>query len=109
MSILDKLYITTMTNGDRWAVPVRVIAENRASNYASEFGGDVALSLAEDTVPLFTDDEGEIEDWAMNNMNWDDVKEHAFLYEKNATPIDWQESWVNGEHEIVEPKGKESV
>jgi hypothetical protein len=89
-----------MTNGDRWAVSVRVIAENRARVYIEEHDGDLPRAL-DNTVEFF-ESEYEIEDWAANNMNWDDVKEHAFLYEKNSEPIDWQESWVNGEHEILD-------
>ena len=69
-----------VTFGDGVAVydvPLDVIARDRAEHYASEFDGDIERSLAEDTIPLFDEDGFEAEDWAANNMDWRDVKEHA--------------------------------
>jgi len=90
-------YITTMPDGSKWAVPVLVIAKNRAKAYAHEYGGDESLSLSEDTKPLFESDDFEIEDWAQNNMNWSDVKESATMI-TGPTPVDFDEGWMNGEH-----------
>src|SRR3990167_10392481 len=88
-----------MPDGSRWAVPVMVIARDRAKNYADEFGGDVDRSLADDTLPLFAEDQYQITDWAANNMNWEDVKAHATRH-LATTPMghrEFQEGWVNGE------------
>lgn len=96
------LYLTVMANGDVWAVPVIVIAKNRAENYKDEFGGSLERSLAEDTLPLFADDDSEVYDWARNNMNWSDVVDQAKLYKKaKRAPEDWEESWCNGRVDIV--------
>lgn len=86
-----------------WGVPVMIIARDRAKNYADEFGGDVEKSLSEDTVPLFEGDEFEIIDWAKNNMNWVDVKEHATKLRDTEpmTANEFQEGWVNGPKELV--------
>lgn len=89
-----------MSDGSRWGVPVEIIARDRAKAYASEFGDDIERSLAEDTVPLFTESEFEIIDWAQNNMNWDDVKQHAGRMAHSSEP-DYQEGWVNGDKELV--------
>lgn len=99
MSNLKKKYITTMSDGSKWAVPVSIIAGDRAKYYAKEFGGSVERSLNEDTGPLFDSDDFEIEDWAQNNMNWDDVKDYANLIE--PAKCDYQEGWMNGEHEVL--------
>ena len=99
-SVLDRYLIVTMPNGERWAVPVRVIAENRAKEYAHEFIGDEARSLKEDTLPLFDEDEYEIKDWAANNMNWRDVKPYAKKLPVAAQVVDYEDGWVNGEKEI---------
>jgi hypothetical protein len=96
---MKKRLIVTMSDGSRWGVPVEIIARDRAKNYASEFGDDIDRSLAEDTVPLFTEHEFEIIDWAQNNMNWDDVKQHAGRM-AHSEP-DYQEGWVNGDKELV--------
>lgn len=89
-----------MPNGSVWSVPVRVIAENRAQHYADEFGGNPVLAMAEDTLPLFEDNESEISDWARNNMDWCDVSAHSDFV-ADATECDFQEGWMNGEVKIV--------
>jgi hypothetical protein len=96
----DKKYIVTMPDGSKWALPVMVIARDRAKNYADEFDGDVERSLAEDTLPLFEEESYEIHDWASNNMNWDEVCDEAEKIEEPEAP-DYQEGWVNG-HWAVE-------
>ena len=99
MSVLKKKLVTTMPDGSKWTVPVEVIANNRAKEYADEFDGDVARSLAEDTAPLFERDEFVIEDWAANNMKWDDVCDHAECIE--LADCDYQEGWINGDKDVV--------
>lgn len=99
MSVLDKKLKVKMENGETWAIPVAVIARNRAEHYAEEYGGDVEKSLAEDTVPIFEAYDYEVEDWAQNNMNWSDLKEHAVL-EKSR--FDYQDGWLNSKVEITD-------
>ena len=96
-----------MPNGDKYDVPVAVIARDRASYYAGEFGGGIEQSLAEDTLPLFTATPFEIQDWAANNMDWRDVEKAAVrVLQRPALSLkDLQEGWVNGEKEIVKPDG----
>jgi len=94
MSILDDNMCVTMPDGSVMAVPVSVIANNRAASYAEEFNGDLKRSLDEDTVPMFEDDHFEIVDWAANNMNWSEVADFATLVQKQT--IDFQEGWMNG-------------
>lgn len=95
---MSKHLVITMPDESVWAVPVEVIAINRATSYASEFGGDVQTSLDQDTLPLFNSAPFEIEDWAANNMNWSDVAAQARLIREGET--DYQEGWVNGEKEV---------
>jgi hypothetical protein len=93
---------TTMPDGSIWRVPVEVIARDRATHYAREFGGDIERSLQEDTIPLFETDDYEIEDWAANNMLWEDVQQHAYRVADPTPPeINYQEGWTNGEKRVV--------
>lgn len=103
MSVLDKHLIVSMPDKSEWAVPVRVIAENRAAAYADEFDGDAAKSLKEDTAPLFDEDEYFVKDWAANNMNWEDVKPYAKQLPRKVNAVDYQEGWVNGEKRMGTP------
>lgn len=90
-----------MGDGSKWDVPVSIIARNRAEHYAEEFDGDVEKSLKEDTLPLFEECEYEIEEWAGDNMNWEDVEAHAEQVSKPC-PADLEDGWINGEKEVIE-------
>lgn len=93
---MKKNYIFECSNGERWSVPVMVIARDRAKYYAEnddDFMGDFDKSLNEDTIPLFESDTYEIADWAQNNMNWSDIKAHAVKV--GDAEIDMQDEWVN--------------
>lgn len=101
MSITDKLLSVEMFDGSKWGVPVGIIARDRAGHYAHEFGGDIEQSLAEDTIPLFENSHYDIEDWAVNNMNWSDVSDYAVKISDAPAPA-FQEAWMNGEKAIVD-------
>jgi len=96
-----KMLTIEMPDGSKWGVPVELIARNRAAYYAHEFGMDVELSMANDTIPLFESDDYEVEDWAANNMNWSDVEAQAKKLQDANAP-DFQEAWVNGEKAVIE-------
>lgn len=97
-SVIGKELHITMPDNSVWAVPVQLIATNRADYYAPEFGGDIHRSLVEDTLPLFRSSDYEIEDWASNNMNWSDVQHAA----RCVTPgnVDYDDGWANGEKSV---------
>jgi len=102
MSILDKQYVITMSDGSKWGVPVSVIANDRATFYVTvtEQYDTLEESLADDTIPLFDEYPHEIHDWAANNMTWDDVKEFGMqLFEPN---VDYYDGWTNGKYEIID-------
>lgn len=85
-----------------YGVPVEFIARHRAEYYASkDYAGDVTKSLIEDTLPLFESDDYEIQDWAVNNLNWSDVKNSAVILGKSLCDNDMEDAWANGEHSIV--------
>ncbi len=97
---MHKMMTVEMPDGSKWGVPVEMIARYRATHYAREFDGDVELSLAEDTIPLFESDDYEIQDWAVNNMNWSDFDGHQVKVESAPLP-DFQEAWMNGNKGFV--------
>lgn len=111
--IIKNLLVIEQKDGSMWGVPVEIIARNRAEHYKGEFGGDIEHSLAEDTIPLFSNDaptlicsesagDREIHDWASNNMNWSDVEPHAVkVMNAPAEALDFQEAWVNGEYSVA--------
>lgn len=103
MKLDYKYYYIDMSDNSVWRVPIEVIARNRAEHFKHEFNGNVEKSLQEDTIPLFNSDRGEIEDWASNNMNWDDVRDQAVVVETDEMKMNkkmFQAGWVNGYKEI---------
>ena len=90
----------TMPDQTVWNVSVAVIAASHAAHYAEVDGVSYERAL-EETLDLFKNDPYEIEDWASCNMNWDDVKDHAWRSHTPPGAVDYQEDWVNGEKEIV--------
>ena len=93
----QKYLRVTMPDGSKWDVPVMLIVHNRAKLYAET---DPETSFDKE-VEYALNDEYEIEDWAANNMNWEDVVLQAQIVEE-ARGVDYQEGWINGDQEIVE-------
>jgi len=99
----------TMPNGERWGVPISVIARDRANYYADKDTERDGLSKEqrdkryEDEYRYTLEDELEIYDWAPNNMNWIDVKEHAIeIGAERLTERGYQEGWINGDKTIID-------
>jgi hypothetical protein len=98
-----KVLRVTFPNGIQYDIPVEVIARHRAAYYADEFEGDAERSYQEDTLPLFWQDPYEAEDWAENNMDWNDVFTHARQVDpKPMTSRDYELGWIDGEKELVD-------
>jgi hypothetical protein len=91
-------------NGEKWEIPLKFIAENRAKYYMgrAEEKGEDDFNYEEEIEFVMNDDYEGI-DWAENNMNWEDVKD---VTKKVSEPNqdDLQEQWCNAEKEIVDEK-----
>jgi hypothetical protein len=96
---MKELYQITMYDGSVWTVPVILIATNHAEYYAEVDEVSFEDALKNDTIPLFTDDPDEIEEWAKNNMDWDDVSSSAVCVKQAKT--DFDRGWMDGEIEIT--------
>lgn len=100
MSILDKKLRVKFSDGSQYDVPVQVIAANMAEYYAHRHEGDTEAALKEDVLPLLESSDYEVEDWAKNNMNWDDVKASAIRVAEPSPP-DYDDEWCNAEMDVV--------
>lgn len=83
----------------RVAVPKKAY---EAEAYKKDYNGNQFESMVYDTLPLFKSDEYAIRDWASNNMNWSDVKNHAVCVEFPDDNVDYDDGWCNGAYEIKE-------
>ena len=90
--------VIDMPDGE-WAVPVSIIAQNRAACYADIDKVDISEAL-NDTVEFFEDDDYEIHDWAVNNMNWKDVSGRAIRVPGTHIEIDREEFWCDGKYDV---------
>lgn len=96
---MKRIYAITTGEGDVWGVPAEVIADNYAKHYESR--GEGYQDNFDSMMSWFDANDFEFADWAKNNMDWDDVKEKAFLIRKGESKEDFQESWVNGEYKYI--------
>lgn len=97
---MSKILIIEMPDKSEWAVPVEIIARNRASHYAEEFGGDIERSLKEDTWPLFEEADYEVTDWAANNMQWKELEPYARQIHP-PPPMDYAHGLANGKKGVL--------
>lgn len=100
--------VVEFSDGSRWEVSARLIAESRAKYYAkldSERGdGEYDGVLAIEMEHALTD-EYELIDWAKNNMNWSDVEKFATELPRYKH-IDKQAEWPNADMEVKRFGGK---
>ena len=92
MSVITKKLILTSPEGDEWAIGVQHIITHRANVYG---GTDESFQK---TVNLFESDDFEIEDWAVNNMNWSDVESYAVKVKE--CKLDMDTAWAEGEFRV---------
>lgn len=93
MSASKKLLAITTTDGSIWGVPAEIVAHNRADHYREDG--------YQEEFDYTLNDRHELIDWAANNMNWEDVSKYAVKMSEPEPP-DFQESWMNGEKEVVD-------
>jgi hypothetical protein len=87
-----------MPDGSLWAVPVDIIANNRAEYFADKYGYNVSRSLIRDTIPLFESNEEEIRMWAEGHMCWSDFKEDMILL---SGEVDYEKGLLEGPKKFV--------
>lgn len=103
---MKKYLLVEMSDFSVWRVPVQVIADAMTDYYVEQCGEDREKAKAE-TERLFTESEYEIEDWAANNMDWDEVEPHAVRV--SAGEVDYQEGWVNGKKCVTDDEEQQDV
>lgn len=103
---MKKYLLVEMPDFSVWRVPVQVIADAMTDYYVEQCGEDREKAKAE-TERLFAEDEYEIQDWAANNMDWDEVEPHAV--QVSAGEVDYQEGWVNGAKCVTDDKEQDYV
>lgn len=99
-----KEMVIKLSDGTEYALNVDIIIQNRANFYVNDFNGDIKKSYA-DSISLFQKDVSAILEWAVEEMNWEDVEKHAVKI-KTATPLDMQDEWINCEYYIREKEQK---
>jgi len=103
---MKKYLKVQFSNGDIFAIPARIIAEDRAKYYAKIDGYDFESNEWEAEVQYALDNEFEIKDWAGNNMNWPDLESYAKLIDEDRKIFDYNDNW--GEVELKLSDNNES-
>lgn len=95
------------SNGQIYEIPALLIASSRATYYAGvDCGKDKTLKFEDvfkKELKYSIEDDGELLDWASNNMNWSDVEAMAKLVGDQDRVVDYQDEWINSEsREIID-------
>ncbi|WP_422928638.1 hypothetical protein [Singulisphaera sp. PoT] len=98
---MAKYLRVTFSDNTVWDVPIEVIARSRAEHYADEFGNDVERSYREDSLPLLEASDSEVYEWAINNMNWSDMKAAAIQQPSKPLVVDYEEEWTSCDTKVV--------
>nr|DAY15900.1 MAG TPA: hypothetical protein [Caudoviricetes sp.] len=103
---MKKYLLVEMPDFSVWRVPVQVIADVYTDYYAERDGQD-REKVKTETERLFTAYEFEIEDWAANNMDWDEIEPHAVRV--SAGEVDYQAGWESGKKCVTDDKEQDYV
>lgn len=92
----EKRLVVDFPTGERYAIPARLIAENRAEFFAArDHPNDERLRDAQRRKEIrraLEGDDFEIVDWAANEMSWEEVEPHAERLETPDRALD--EMWI---------------
>jgi hypothetical protein len=97
----EKCLKVRFSNGDMFEIPARVIAENRANYYADLDGYEINSNEWEAEIISALNDEFEIEDWAANNMNWNELAPYARRIDSDKE-FDYDDGWTDADIELTD-------
>lgn len=99
---MSKSLVVRFPDDTVWAIDLDFIARDRASYYA-RVDCKYNRTLVYDNVyqhELSVQDDSDLLDWASNNLNWSDVRDHAHLLYVDPAEIDYEKEWSNAEMSI---------
>ena len=99
----DRCLKVRFANGDLFAIPARIIAENRANYYADLDGYDLNSNEWEAEIITALRDDLEIEDWAGNEMNWNELEPYAIKIDSGE--FDYEDGWPDADMELMDSCG----
>jgi hypothetical protein len=92
--------------GHVYEVPASTIVNHRAAYYhgsqPEEF--PTLADAVKDSEELFASDDYAVEDWAKNNMDWDEIAPHARLISFTPVPKNWMEATLTSHTEQAKPQ-----
>ena len=86
-----------------WKIPAKIIAESRAKYFAEHdaaIGDGTYDEVYKEEYEITINDSVELEDWAKNSMDWEDVKE--FAVQDRSEDADYEKEWCNTEFDFIE-------
>lgn len=99
MELKYKYFQVTFSDGITYSIPVDLIVDSYVNYYSTKNKDGVQLAK-EWAIKLFNNDPFEIEDWAQNNMDWEDVKDHAIIIFESKPVVNYDKEWCNAEVKI---------
>lgn len=84
--INKKMFQVELEDGSYWQFPAELIAKDRADYYAKKDPDPDYETTYKSEFEYTMSSEDELKDWFQNNMNREDVEEHAVMTYKPAAP-----------------------
>jgi hypothetical protein len=98
-----KSLVVTFPNGERYGVPARVVAQDRALFYAERDFPDDGAKRGERhhwELDYGLENPTKLTDWARNNMDWDDLRHIA--EHLDSTERDLGKLWMDADFEVMD-------
>lgn len=98
---MRRVYCVTMPDGIRYGIPAGYITHLYAKFYEGK-GEDYSENY-QAMLRWFDNKDYSFKDWAKNNLDWSDVKDHAFVIPpKKIISCDYEDGWVKGQCEYLQ-------
>ena len=103
---MAKKILVEFSDGKVYAIPAEFVANARAKYYADL---DVKKGAKETFAEIFQQefefamkDDDELLDWLEGDMNWEDVREVAELYNIDYKPVIYDDEFSDAEKEVID-------
>jgi hypothetical protein len=101
---MAKKILVKFSDAKTYAIPAEFVANARAKYYADKDvlkSGGVFAEIFQQEFEFTMKDDEELLDWLENNVNWEDVKEIAELYNVEYFPANYDDEFGSAYKEII--------
>jgi len=101
---MAKKILVKFSDGKTYAIPAEFVANARAKYYADKDvlkNGGIFAEIFQQEFEYTMKNDDELLDWLENNMNWEDVKEVAELYNFDWRPVIYEDEFGSADKKVM--------